>query len=566
MSIRLLQTDSLRLHSFVGDRIPEYAILSHTWEDDELSFQELLAVQDDPKDPATNKSGYRKVVDTCRKAREDGIAYVWIDTCCIDKTSSAELSEAINSMYRWYQKARICYVLLVDFDTNAVDYEPAFSRCRWFTRGWCLQELLAPKNLDFFGKSWKYVGSKTVLKSFISKITGISEWVLMDGNQVSSTPVATRMSWAARRQTTRLEDVAYSLLGIFDVNMPMLYGEGPKAFLRLQEEIISRSNDRSILAWGYKSRDQALVEATQGTKANQAINVYGHLFANSPQPFADFLHWNDKTNAIRKDAFVLTNKGLYFRRVELLVEPQHGLFSLPLHYSYPQPGEVRMLLRKIGPGLFSKMGNALHEEVGGSVDGERSYLVVEEEIYINNTFILPFFGHYDHRDEYGIQVRSYSHDIFRAVQAIQRAPSSDRWDASRMLFFTSGERSVRAHWKVFPHLAQRTDRSDESKVVSHQQSFYLVAGLHWGDSADGLSPWVRLYSLQDWRKLEEMFGIITNLDDIAGHSDSASTSCRIETSSLIVTADIQLQKKKWSSVYELVLDLDFRAQDSPEKS
>ncbi len=125
---------------FVGDRIPKYGILSHTWvEDAEIDLNEMTAIGNDPTHPARQKAGYGKILKTCELAKADGIHFVWIDTCCIDKSSSAELSEAINSMFKWYQSAEKCYAYLFDLPTGSKGVTPLGS-CRWFTRGWTLQE------------------------------------------------------------------------------------------------------------------------------------------------------------------------------------------------------------------------------------------------------------------------------------------------------------------------------------------------------------------------------------------------------------------------------------------
>ncbi|OJJ30900.1 hypothetical protein ASPWEDRAFT_44873 [Aspergillus wentii DTO 134E9] len=180
------------------------------------------------------------------------IHYVWIDTCCIDKTSSSELSEAINSMYCWYREARVCYAFLADIKT--VDQVP---QSQWFTRGWTLQELIASAEMTFFNQDWRELGSKKEPKELISGRTGIATSILDQTADLESVCIAQRMSWAAKRETARLEDQAYCLLGIFGINMPMLYGEGKNAFIRLQEEILRISSDESIFAWksshGYRS-------------------------------------------------------------------------------------------------------------------------------------------------------------------------------------------------------------------------------------------------------------------------------------------------------------------------
>ncbi len=211
--MRLLRTDTLALELFPDDRhIPPYAVLSHTWGAEEVTFQEMQG----PADAYRHKEGFKKMKGCCRRALRDGLAYVWVDTCCIDKTSSAELSEAINSMFRWYEMSRACYVHLADVPADGgrqadiyQDVFAAYRACRWFTRGWTLQELLAPADVQFFDAGWNYIGSKSKNMAAIEKITGIRSRFLRSAARRSDASVAQRMSWAAGRQTTRREDRAY---------------------------------------------------------------------------------------------------------------------------------------------------------------------------------------------------------------------------------------------------------------------------------------------------------------------------------------------------------------------
>jgi hypothetical protein len=263
--MRLVDTSKLTLVTKHDSNIPPYAILSHTWgdDDDELTFQDLQtlkASQWNPDDGApaalAMKPGFVKLQSAAAMAQSRGYQYLWIDTCCIDKTSSAELSEAINSMFRWYRDAEVCFVLLNDVSSTPASWDKTLgavpplvldeiSASRWFTRGWTLQELLAPSNVEFYNLSWELMctkNSETSLNSSISThiadITGIPSDVLSGATFLEELSIAERMSWAARRQTSRVEDLAYCLMGIFNVNMPLLYGEGERAFLRLQEEIL----------------------------------------------------------------------------------------------------------------------------------------------------------------------------------------------------------------------------------------------------------------------------------------------------------------------------------------
>ncbi|KAI9772610.1 MAG: hypothetical protein M1839_002423 [Geoglossum umbratile] len=240
--MRLLSTDNFEVKEFGDDEVPRYAILSHTWDEEEVTFQDMEGTR------VANKKGHEKVKSCCSVARASGLKYVWIDTCCIDKTSSAELSEAINSMYRWYQEADVCYGYLADVPSKAV-----FSSSRWFTRGWTLQELIAPSTVIFLDEEWKELGTKANLRHYVSACAGIPVSILSGDDDLETFSIAQRMSWAAKRKTSRIEDRAYCLLGIFGINMPLIYGERETAFTRLQEEIMRISDDHSLFAW--KSSD-----------------------------------------------------------------------------------------------------------------------------------------------------------------------------------------------------------------------------------------------------------------------------------------------------------------------
>jgi hypothetical protein len=222
------------------DNIPRYAVLSHTWGPEEVNFRDMM------EGNGTSKTGFDKIRFCGEQARRDGLQYFWVDTCCIDKSSSAELAEAINSMFRWYRDAVKCYVFLSDVPRADVDitdqshqlpWESAFQISRWFTRGWTLQELIAPTSVEFFSKNRELLGDKKSLERHICEITRIPSKALR-GSPLAEFSATERMSWAETRQTTREEDIAYSLLGIFDVHMPLIYGEGrANAVGRLREAI-----------------------------------------------------------------------------------------------------------------------------------------------------------------------------------------------------------------------------------------------------------------------------------------------------------------------------------------
>ena len=242
--MRLLKLQNQRKFSLTKDLtvgIPPYAILSHTWgeDEDEVTFKDFV------EGTGKSKAGYRKLQFCGEQAVRDGLQYLWIDTCCIDKSNNTELSEAINSMFCWYRDATKCYVYLSDVSVSGSNendqsfqwtWERAFRKSRWFTRGWTLQELIAPASVEFFSLEGKRLGDKKSLERQVYEITGIAIQALQ-GRPLSDFSVTERMSWAANRGTKREEDKAYSLLGLFDIHMPLIYGEGSNAFIRLHDEI-----------------------------------------------------------------------------------------------------------------------------------------------------------------------------------------------------------------------------------------------------------------------------------------------------------------------------------------
>ncbi|PIL23543.1 hypothetical protein GSI_14856 [Ganoderma sinense ZZ0214-1] len=256
----LLHTKTLELKFYKDSKRVRYAALCHVWEADDhcQPFREIQAIYsrclasgEDPRELVTAK--VRNFLDL---AERDGYKWGWLDTACIDKTSSAELSEAINSMYRWYCDADVCYASLSDVadDDSPLLPESDFRSSRWHTRGWTLQELIAPHTVVFLSKSWDFIGTKASLAGVLEEITGVDLPLLASPipPESSTISIARRMSRASRRETTRPEDRAYSLMGIFGVTMPIIYGEGgERSFERLQVEIIKmRPYDQTIFAWG----------------------------------------------------------------------------------------------------------------------------------------------------------------------------------------------------------------------------------------------------------------------------------------------------------------------------
>ena len=355
----LINCHTLTLEEHLDYKNTNYALLSHTWEQgEEVQFDEFI------NKTVTDKKGWKKIEMTCQLAIKDGFDFAWVDTCCIDKKSSAELSEAINSMFPWYKGAKVCYVYLADYHPSSGDLD--ISKSRWFSRGWTLQELIAPARVQFFDREWTSFGSKESLSEQLSLITGIEEEVLLASDRdyllsaLGQVPVARKMSWASKRDTTRVEDMAYCLLGIFGINLPLLYGEGEAAFIRLQEEIMKKTNDLSILAWS--------------SHIYEKCTIFGVL-ARHPQYFR-----NSRNLAFIRDSkqlpdFTSTNKGLKLE-TNIMYNDWQSIYALDINcLDLANAGEpLSIHLQHIGDGVFSRMNhnilNLPAPRVNDSADGK----------------------------------------------------------------------------------------------------------------------------------------------------------------------------------------------------
>ncbi|KAK7462463.1 hypothetical protein VKT23_008064 [Stygiomarasmius scandens] len=360
--MRLLNTKTFRLEEFYVD-IPPYAILSHTWEEEEITFKDIQIPE-----VAKYKAGWRKIDSACAHARKYDFKWIWIDSCCINKESSAELSEAINSMYQYYEDSEVCYVNLCDF-VSEKDGESAFSQCKWFKRGWTLQELLAPCYVVFLDKNWSEVGTKWSLRSVISVITTIPVQVLTHRN-IQEYSIAQRMSWAASRETTRPEDQAYCLMGIFNVSMSPIYGEGgTKAFMRLQQEIIKYSDDRSIFAW----------TASPGHREARG------LLAMSPYEFwaSGKVGISDSDLIGNKSSYSFGNNGLLIHLPLTQVGP--GLFLASLHCrSFKDDKYLSVYLQKMKEGQYVRWhADELPANSSSSFDDIQEVIVKENSLFIH---------------------------------------------------------------------------------------------------------------------------------------------------------------------------------------
>ena len=346
---------------FHDDAATKYAILSHRWiaptEVDYEEIVDLVKLDVEERKEIRQRLGYRKILDTCRQAKRDGYEWVWVDTCCIDKRSSAELSEAINSMYRWYKNSRVCYAYLHDISDSSFPIEPNTTAYpsfggwpEWFSRGWTLQEMIASRNLRFFNKYWQPIGDKKTLAPTLSNITRVPQNVLIDGLSGNRPCVAQIMSWAANRTTTRVEDRAYSLMGLLDVNMSTLYGEGKKAFHRLQLKIIHSLNDHSIFAWKFGS--QSVWPSSILADDPSFFRDCSEMELMDPDDFIQHLnkHFPGQLPSIDQESFStfpVTNRGIQIWMVLRLYRNSDSVFQawLPCRYNQLEsPATVNLAL------------------------------------------------------------------------------------------------------------------------------------------------------------------------------------------------------------------------------
>ncbi|KAK4223268.1 putative vegetative incompatibility protein [Podospora fimiseda] len=478
---------------------PRYAILSHRWGDksEELTLQELLT----PTPDIFNKSGFRKVREASKTALSRGLSHIWVDTCCIDKTSSSELTEAINSMYAWYAGAEVCYVYLHDLPApkNLTDMTmdvELLAKCDWFTRGWTLQELIAPCKVLFFDQDWNERGSKKELSAAISDITGIPVDLLNDPDLLSDYSVAQRMSWAASRQTTKPEDKSYCLLGIFDVHMSLIYGEGMKAFTRLQEVVLQKTSDLSIFVW-----------------TDDEPRKYAPLLADKPRQFKS----SGSVEAVLEDTMyrdlLITSRGIRIT-VSLIHMPEENneaCLTIMEVFCRKDGHDIGISLRKISGGRYVRFDTGLIilprvkkwersrmllETIHLPVSLPRRFLFDKEDPVLGNRHTVLKFRLCDSNP--GFTLSHYGRQVPRS-----------HWDVHDQVFFCSNTRSV--SWGVlFVHSQLRPKNTDEDGFIPVN----LFVGCHrWNLKR----PYVYVCGLDDMPS-EKSMAMETQLDQMAFES------------------------------------------------
>lgn len=497
-------TYSLEAHDVDAPDAKAYCILSHTWGDDEVTFAEMKT----SLQTAVTKKGFEKIRGICEIALELGCLYAWVDTCCINKESSAELTESINSMFYWYQKAERCIAYLSDLAPAPGSYHPTkeeLGRCRWFTRGWTLQELIAPSIVVFYDQSWSPRGTKADLCNAIHAITGIDKDTLNWLGKLDDIPVARKMAWAADRESTRIEDVAYCLLGIFGISMPLIYGERDKAFIRLQEMIAQKTNDMSLFAWRDTHND--------GTQAQ-----YSGLFAKHPSYFGECATIERIHDPVLPSpSWVITNAGLELNTGLGWSDDILG-HRLYLHCTYAGLGSDEI----VDPLILSIW---LRKTSSGYIRYK------PDEVCLQAQSTTRFGYSTMVRIATSVSTRDITEAIrfYHPQSHLLNSAMSFRWD-----FFPAAEKEISCHRNYFPqHLWDQQQRCFFTSshggfvgVVEVQLSSapgmgsawiatcWVLCGLaltsneetEWGQTEPGLQPWVMVTREVDGGNLEGLDG------------------------------------------------------------
>ncbi|UNI19556.1 hypothetical protein JDV02_005736 [Purpureocillium takamizusanense] len=576
--MRLINNATLTLESFMG-KPPAYAILSHTWADEEVVFEDFIDAEDGGRLPRgqkrkEDKKGFRKIAMTCELARAEGLTHSWVDTCCIDKRSSAELTEAINSMFRWYADAAVCFAWLADLAPEAEGQEaglsmrpspyqrqqqqqehkeqneeeekveaaskvtiPGLERCRWFTRGWTLQELIAPPTVRFYDSAWRPRGTKADLGAQLARITNVHRSTLADPKRMHRLSVAARMAWAAGRETTRAEDAAYCLLGVFDVNMPLLYGEGgERAFLRLQEAIASQTNDLSLFAW---TAQPAAAAATAGAAVrteeeggDRKPQSFRGVLASSPAEFRGAASIRLLRDAAYDPEFLITNKGL---RMNTSIFAGDGGYFLGLncaHYyndsgppssahEHGQGGQVTataatttthgeelgIWIQQHGGGVYNRVRPHEHARRPPGEKPKPARIFLSRHVSAELSLELE-----DSQDRALVLRRGFNEHLvaphspefpFAAISVLP----ADQWDARRRMFVTrgaaggggarevgGGEGGGGGGFAAYAYFMARFDCDVfREEIVASSESFVLAFGWRAGED----EPWVSVASMRE---------------------------------------------------------------------
>lgn len=538
--MRLINCKTKQLEFFDNSEAPPYATLSHTWDGDEVTFEDFHDVE-----KRQAKQGWQKIRATCRIAQDDGLGYAWVDSCCINKQSSAELSEAINSMFTWYGLSRECYSYLSDYErAGEQGSEQQITACRWFTRGWTLQELIAPSTIKFYDKNWAFVGTRADLSHQISKLTHINKEILTNTTFkylrgiLDSYTIATRMSWAASRTTRRPEDGAYSLLGIFGISTPMLYGEGgEKAFMRLQEEIIKDSNDMSIFAWKQAPSHTVIYHADTNTTSAQLRGI----LARSPLEFLNAQY--NMNNQINIPEYAVTNKGL---RMETKLESlDSGRFLMPLNCFSRSNGSPQLrsclciILQPQSDGTYVRAEpERLHE-----VAYDKPHYPIGQTIYISRRSLgaRKWAAEYDSCTHFKFVLSNANYDY--KLDVLDRGPPR-QWDAVSNTFKVTSETT---NFVCYERIAWNSRAGSSGE-------FIVIAGMEpKGD------PWACVATPSSGPRIYKALEV-DDIEQVTRLSKIQKTKVVLENreDSKIVPVSVSISKFQWLEGTEVQIDFSVR--------
>ncbi|XPT00388.1 hypothetical protein M3J09_009542 [Ascochyta lentis] len=400
--MNLLKTDTYEVVRASGST-PRYAILSHRWESEEITFDIMKTIKPSAMRspsfssiPASLRASAAKIRGACAIAQQQGFGHIWIDTCCIDKTKSEELRYALNMMFKWYQNAAVCYTYFNDITFSAPNERMFMSdrndrrgqASEWFERGWTLQELLAPREMQFYDKRWKFMGTRGELAKLVGRVSGISPEYLNRTRDLNDASCAMKMSWMAGRVTQKVEDVAYSLIGLFDIHLDPIYGEGTRSFIRLQEAIMTEFGrfDESLFAW----------ERPQGSmlrcfQSEPRVHVFEHnkwgLLAPSPDCFKRSGNIFVKKDLIKMrpaGGFRRSHQGIFFtlpaKEVNRTFGGPRGEINLPLNCwrigSNRAPETIVLQLSRTADGeVFRTQCDRLSSQKGAQVSSKGDVII-----------------------------------------------------------------------------------------------------------------------------------------------------------------------------------------------
>ncbi|KAI1279861.1 heterokaryon incompatibility protein-domain-containing protein [Xylaria sp. FL0933] len=551
----LIDTTLLELRFQARPTWQSYAILSHTWEEEEeVSFQDFHDTE-----ARVKKNGFKKIKAVCELARLGGFKWCWVDTCCIDKTSSAELSEAINSMFRWYKESAVCFAYLGDLlpdssEERITNFDEELGKCAWFRRGWTLQELIAPREVEFFDRDWGMRGTKAELIDALQKITGISRQVLISSEFLRETPAGTRMSWAADRRTKRVEDMAYCLLGLFDIYMPLIYGEGERAFIRLQEEIIKDKHDLSIFAW----------------KAEPYGQEYRGLLARSPSEFRFCREAQLSYHPRMTTEYSITNRGIQLHT--LLGTDDDGNYLLPLACTLREGSDQNSRIRskldeKDSVGVYLKRAPnyglvRAHPDKLHTYKGWTSAILSQhaiKRIHIPRDISAYECSAIDgqHRLSIRIGKSNFPFDI------VSTGPE-EAWDATSQMFITMADPRFTGYCRlrITPSRQSsfecilvcglmRIPSIDKNSIPINEEGVHVRA---WCSTFSSSSPmWAELCDLTKSQEVHDLLHLRNKVDKKVGKSDS--DRCVAETMSEIVFVSVSAEKEQNNGIWSFRIDI-----------